>query len=68
MKAVNAEIYREMPLDELRRTIVETEETLTRNRFQLSLGQLQSSATIKTMRKNIARMKTVLRQRELSGN
>ena len=35
-------------------------------RFQLATGQLENTARIKTVRKNIARVKTVLRQAELS--
>jgi len=33
-------------------------------RFQLAVGQLQNTAQIKTCKKDIARMKTILRQRE----
>ena len=35
-------------------------------RFQLATGQLENTARIKTVRKNIARVKTVLRQAELA--
>ena len=34
-------------------------------RFQLATGQLENTARIKTVRKNIARVKTVLRQAEI---
>ena len=35
-------------------------------RFQLATGQLENTARIKQVRKNIARVKTVLRQAELA--
>ena len=35
-------------------------------RFQLATGQLENTARIKTVRKNIARVKTVLRQAEIA--
>ena len=33
-------------------------------RFQLAVGQLQNTSQIKVCKKDIARMKTILRQRE----
>ncbi|WP_261809767.1 50S ribosomal protein L29 [Levilactobacillus humaensis] len=35
-------------------------------RFQLATGQLENTARLKQVRKNIARIKTVLRQQELN--
>lgn len=35
-------------------------------RFQLATGQLENTARIKQVRKNIARIKTVLRQAEIA--
>ncbi|UDM32371.1 50S ribosomal protein L29 [Lentilactobacillus laojiaonis] len=35
-------------------------------RFQLATGQLENTARLKQVRKNIARIKTALRQKELS--
>ena len=35
-------------------------------RFQLATGQLQNTAAIRECKKSIARVKTVLRQRELA--
>ena len=34
-------------------------------RFQQATGQLENTARIRTVRKNIARIKTVIREREL---
>ncbi|MDH5104755.1 50S ribosomal protein L29 [Lentilactobacillus diolivorans] len=35
-------------------------------RFQLATGQLENTARLKQVRKNIARIKTALRQKELN--
>jgi large subunit ribosomal protein L29 len=37
-------------------------------RFQRATGKLTNSARFGTVRKDIARIKTILRQRELAGN
>ena len=36
--------------------------------FQLATGQLENTARIREVRKAIARMKTVIREREISAN
>lgn len=36
-------------------------------RFQLAIGQLENTAAIKDCKKDIARVKTIMRQRELAG-
>ena len=41
-------------------------EQLFNLRFQLATGQLENTANLKMVRKNIARVKTVLRQQELN--
>lgn len=43
----------------------ELKEQLFNLRFQLATGQLENTASLKSVRKNIARVKTVLRQQEL---
>ena len=53
---------------ELQSFVKESEENVTRLRFQLALGQLQDSSSIKTLRKVIARMKTILHQRTRNAN
>ena len=44
----------------------ELKEQLFNLRFQLATGQLEHTASLKSVRKNIARVKTVLRQQELN--
>lgn len=53
---------------ELQSFVKESEENVTRLRFQLALGQLQDSSSIKTLRKDIARMKTILHKRTRNAN
>lgn len=44
----------------------ELKEQLFNLRFQLVTGQLENTASLKQVRKDIARVKTVLRQQELN--
>ena len=54
---------REMSDDELRTKEKELQEQLFRLRFQKSLGQLDNALKIRETRRDIARVKTVLRQK-----
>ena len=54
---------REMSDDELRSKERELQEQLFRLRFQKSLGQLENALKIRETRRDIARVKTTLRQR-----
>lgn len=44
----------------------ELKEQLFNLRFQLATGQLENTASLKKVRKDIARVKTVLRQQKLN--
>ena len=52
--------------DQLHSREAELKEQLFNLRFQLATGQLENTAELKNVRKNIARVKTVLRQQELN--
>jgi large subunit ribosomal protein L29 len=67
MKARKASDLRNLPTTELEAFLKESEENITRLRFQLVLGQLEDSGSIRTMRKDIARMKTILHERNSSN-
>ncbi len=56
---------REMSNEELKKRIEEEERNLVDLRFQNSLKSLTNTAKIKLTRRDIARMKTELRNREL---
>jgi large subunit ribosomal protein L29 len=60
--ASRAEKLREMNPDELRGKERELQEQLFRLRFQKSLGQLDNALKIRETRRDIARVKTVIRQ------
>lgn len=60
MKAVD---YREMPEEELTNTLAESNEELFKLKLQQSLGQLENPARIRTLRRQVARIQTVLTQR-----
>ena len=55
---------REMSNDELRTKERELQEQLFRLRFQKSLGQLDNALKIRETRRDIARVKTVMRQKQ----
>jgi large subunit ribosomal protein L29 len=56
---------REIGEQELRQRIKEEEENLAHLKFQKSVSQLESPIKIRLVRRLIARMKTVLREKEL---
>ena len=59
--------FSEMSAAELNDKVVELKKELFTLRFQLATGQLQNTAAIRECKKSIARVKTVIRQRELAG-
>jgi large subunit ribosomal protein L29 len=52
---------------ELKHQLSEMEDQFFRLKFQKSMGQMDGLKKLRTMRKDKARMLTVLRQRELAG-
>lgn len=55
---------RELSTDEIEKRIKETKEELFNLRFQKESGNLVKPSSIKELRHTVARMKTVLRERE----
>ena len=55
--------YREMPVEELQAAYVEANEQLFKLRQQQALGQLEKPSQIRTVRRNIARLMTVINER-----
>jgi large subunit ribosomal protein L29 len=62
MKARKAKDLRELSKDELLKTLNEAEETLAKQKFQNSLKQLHDTAYLKILRKDIARIKTIVNE------
>ena len=56
---------RELPDDELYVRIESAKEELFNLRFQLATGQLDNTARLKEVRHDVARLATVLREREI---
>ncbi|HHX87901.1 MAG TPA: 50S ribosomal protein L29 [Firmicutes bacterium] len=57
---------RELSDQELEQRLEDLKDELFNLRFQLATGQLENMMQIKDCRRNIARVKTVLRERTLS--
>lgn len=66
MKARKASDLRQLSKEELQRSLVEAEETLGKLHFQHALSQLQDVAYLRILRKDIARIKTLLHEQELA--
>ena len=64
---MKASEIREMSVEELQTKLTELKEELFNLRFQLAVNQLENSARIGAVKKDIARVSTILRQRELSA-
>ncbi len=56
---------RELPEEELRKRIKDEEENLVHLKFQKATSQLESPIRIRNVRRDIAKMKTILREIEL---
>ncbi|MCX8050723.1 MAG: 50S ribosomal protein L29 [Chlorobi bacterium] len=65
MKPRKARDLRELNDHDLLAALREAEETLAKQRFQHALKQLQDSAYLRILRKDIARMKTILHERNI---
>ena len=59
--------YREMTLDELRLEEGKLKQELFNLTFQNSVGQLKNTSSIKTVRKDIARIKTIIHEKTVGA-
>ena len=57
---------RELSTEEINKKLVETKEELLNLRFQKANGTLEKPSRIRNLRHTIARMKTVLKEREIN--
>ena len=64
-KNLAAHDLRGLSRDQLNAKVVELKEELFGLRFQAATGQLESSARLRSVRKDIARINTVLQERNL---
>jgi large subunit ribosomal protein L29 len=65
---MKANEIRELATSEIELKVKSLKEELFNLRFQLATGQLENTARIREVRKAIARMKTVIHEREISAN
>ena len=65
MKAVE---MKRLSLEELNQRLGDSADDLFRMKFQLISGQLQNTVRIRETRREIARIKTIIRERELQIN
>jgi large subunit ribosomal protein L29 len=63
---VKAKDIRKLSANELEAKLGELKEELFNLRFQLATGQLDNPMRISVVRKDIARVKTIMRERELN--
>ena len=56
-----------LTVDELNTKLKELTEELFNLRFRHAIGQLENPASLKTCKKDIAKIKTILRARELAA-
>jgi large subunit ribosomal protein L29 len=57
----------EMNVDELHGREKELDDQLFRLRIQKSMGQLEAPAKVRVLRKDLARIKTILRQKQTAA-
>ena len=65
---MKAEALRDLSMDELNKKVLDLKEELFNLRFQMATGQLENPMQLKQVRKDIARTKTVIREREIAGD
>ncbi|WP_436868341.1 50S ribosomal protein L29 [Mammaliicoccus sciuri] len=62
---MKAKDIRNLTTTEIKKEIKEAKEQLFNLRFQLATGQLEETANIRKVKKTIARLKTIVREREI---
>ena len=58
---------RKMSIEEINKKIIEAKQELFELRMKQATGSLDKPSKIKELRKEVARMKTILRERELDA-
>ena len=60
------EEFRKLSTEELEKKIKENKEELFNLRFQQATGNLEKPVRLRELRKEVAKMKTIIRERELN--
>ncbi|HTY58632.1 MAG TPA: 50S ribosomal protein L29 [Bacteroidota bacterium] len=61
---MKASEIRELSIDELRKRLADEEESLGNLRFQLATSQLESPIKVRSVRRDIARLKTLINEKQ----
>ena len=64
---MNATEIRELTVDDLRARVQDLDDQIFRLRIQKSMGQLEAPAKVREVRRDLARIKTILREKELQA-
>lgn len=67
VKQMKANKIRDLSVVELEQKLVELKGELFNLRFQMATGQLENPMRVKDVKKSIARIKTILREKELKA-
>jgi large subunit ribosomal protein L29 len=65
--AIKSNDIRDLPVDELVQKLTETKEELFNLRFQNATGQLDNYSRLGELKRDVARIRTVLREREIEA-
>lgn len=66
MAGLKPQTIRDLSHDEMEQRLREAKEELFNLRFQNATGQLDNYKRIKELRRDVARLKTILREREIA--
>ena len=64
---MKANEIRKLSTEEINKKIAESKEELFNLRMKQATGSLENPARIRELRKTVARLKTILREREIEG-
>lgn len=64
---MKANDIRKLSTDEINKKITESKEELFNLRMKQATGSLENPSRIRELRKTVARLKTILREREIKG-
>ena len=59
--------FQKLTTEEIMKKIAEAKEELLKLRMKQATGSLENSARVNELRKDVARLKTILRNREIEG-
>ena len=65
---MNAKEIRELTLTELNEKLADLKDQLFKLRFQLAINQLENPMSIVAVKKDIARVKTIIRETEIKNS